>query len=118
MFADGYEVCPNRTRHESLCADQAFSMQAGTRRVPKAQPTHRSTSMRSIQPHLLPGSAQRAAKSRTPRHVLIMRALVLLLIVLLLIFVGLMHATSGYHVGGPVLGGILLIGLGAANCAR
>jgi len=47
-----------------------------------------------------------------------LRALVLLLIVLLLIFVGLMHVTGEYQVGGPVLGSILLIGLGAANCAR
>jgi len=45
-------------------------------------------------------------------------ALVLLLIVLMLIFVGLMHMTGGYYVGGPVLGSILLIGLGAAHCAR
>jgi hypothetical protein len=54
----------------------------------------------------------------TPRHALILRALVLLLIVLLLIFVGLMHMTGSYDVGGPVLGSILLIGLGAANYAR
>jgi hypothetical protein len=74
--------------------------------------------MRSIQPHILPGSAQHAEPARGARPALIMRELVLLLIVLLLIFVGLMHATGGYHVGGPVLGSVLLIGLGAANCAR
>ena len=50
---------------------------------------------------------------RAAHPALIMRALVLLLI-----FVGLMYATGGYHVGGPVLGNILLMGLGAANCAR
>jgi len=47
-----------------------------------------------------------------------MRALVLLLVALLLIFIGLMNITGGYHVGGPVLGSILLIGLVAANYAR
>ena len=66
--------------------------------------------MRYSQSHVLPRS--------TPRAAIALRALVLLLIVLLLIFVGLMHVTGGYHVGGPVLGSILLIGLGAANYAR
>jgi len=47
-----------------------------------------------------------------------MRALVLLLIILLLIFVALMSITGGYHIGWPVLGSVLLIGIGAANYAR
>jgi hypothetical protein len=29
-----------------------------------------------------------------------------------------MQVTGGYHIGGPVLGSILLIGLGAAHYAR
>jgi hypothetical protein len=66
--------------------------------------------MRYSQGHILPRS--------TPRATIALRALVLLLIVLLLIFVGLMHVTGGYHIGGPVLGSILLIGLGATNYAR
>ena len=74
--------------------------------------------MRYIQRHILPFATPRTKPLRTPHPALILRALVLLLIVLLLIFVGLMHATGGYHVGGPVLGSILLIGLGAANYAR
>jgi hypothetical protein len=70
--------------------------------------------MRYIQRHILPIAAPRTQS----RPTLELRTLVLLLIVLLLIFVGLMQATGGYHVGGPVLGSILLIGLGAANYAR
>ena len=77
---------------------------------PKRRPQSRSTPMRSSQRRVLPGA--------TPRAAIVLRALVLLLIMLLLIFVGLMHLTGGYHVGGPVLGSILLIGLGAANYAR
>lgn len=67
---------------------------------------------------VLPGATPRAELHRPPRPTLALRTLVLLLIVLLLIFVGLMHMTGGYHVGGPVLGSVLLIGLGAANYAR
>jgi len=74
--------------------------------------------MRYIQRHTLPIAAPIAVPPRTPRPALILRALVLLLIVLLLIFVGLMNMTGRYDVGGPVLGSILLIGLGAANYAR
>ena len=77
---------------------------------PKRHQQSRSTSMRYSQRHILPGA--------TPRAAIALRGLVLLLIVLLLIFVGLMHVTGEYQVGGPVLGSILLIGLGAANCAR
>jgi len=68
--------------------------------------------------HVLPGAASRAELRHPPRPKLVLRALVLLLIVLLLIFVGLMNMTGNYDVGGPVLGSILLIGLGAANYAR
>ncbi len=74
--------------------------------------------MHYSQRHVLPRSTPRAEPRRTPRAVIALRALVLLLIVLLLIFVGLMHLTGGYHVGAPVLGSILLIGLGATNYAR
>jgi hypothetical protein len=73
--------------------------------------------MRYIHRHVLP-VASRAEPSRIPRRAIILRVLVLLLIVLLLIFVGLMHLTGGYDVGGPVLGSILLIGLGATHYAR
>jgi hypothetical protein len=74
--------------------------------------------MRYIQRLVLPIAAARAEPTHTPRPALLLRALVLLLIVLLLIFVGLMHATGNYDVGGPVLGSILLIGVGAAHYAR
>ena len=74
--------------------------------------------MRSTQRHVLSIAAQRPELPRTPHPAVILRALVLLLIVLLLIFVGLMHLTGNYNVGGLVLGSILLIGLGAANYAR
>jgi hypothetical protein len=74
--------------------------------------------MRFSHRHVLPRPTPRAEPRPTPRAAIALRALVLLLIVLLLIFVGLMHLTGGYHVGGPVLGSILLIGFGAANYAR
>jgi hypothetical protein len=74
--------------------------------------------MRYSHRHLLPATASRAKPHGTPRHALLLRALVLLLIVLLLSFVGLMHATGAYAIGGPVLGSVLLIGLGAAHYAR
>jgi hypothetical protein len=74
--------------------------------------------MRYSQRHVLPIAAPRAEPRPRLQAAIGLRALVLLLIVLLLIFVGLMHVTGGYHVGGPVLGSILLIGLGAANYAR
>jgi hypothetical protein len=70
------------------------------------------------QRHVLPSTTPLAEPRPKPPAPLVLRALLLLLIVLLLIFVGLMQATGGYHVGGPVLGSILLIGLGAANYAR
>jgi hypothetical protein len=47
-----------------------------------------------------------------------LRALVLALIALIVIFVGLMELTGQYEAGVPVIGGILLIGLGAAQYAR
>ena len=99
-------------------------MQAGeivravTHVFPPRRPQSRSTSMRYLPRLVLPGTAPSARPHRPPRTTLALRALVLLLIVLLLIFVGLMQATGGYYVGGPVLGSILLIGLGAANYAR
>ena len=74
--------------------------------------------MRYSQRHVLPLSTPRAEPRRMPRAGLVLRTLVLLLIILLLIFVGLMHVTGSYDVGGPVLGSILLIALGAANYAR
>ena len=74
--------------------------------------------MRHIDRHVLPIAAPRTKPIRTPRPAIILRTLVLLLVVLLLIFVGLMHATGSYDVGGPVLGSVLLIGLGAANYTR
>jgi hypothetical protein len=74
--------------------------------------------MRYIQRSIQPIAALRAKPDCMPQPALILRALVLLLIVLLLTFVGLMHATGSYDVGGPVLGSVLLIGLGAAHCAR
>jgi hypothetical protein len=82
------------------------------------RPQHRSTAMHSSQRHLLTRSSPYSATQSKPRGALAMRALVLLLIILLLIFVCLMNITGGYHVGGPVLGSILLIGFGAANYAR
>jgi hypothetical protein len=74
--------------------------------------------MRYIHRHVLPSATSRAELHRSPRPTIALRALVLLLIVLLLLFMGLMHLTGGYYIGGPVLGSILLIGLGAANYAR
>ncbi|HEU5099053.1 MAG TPA: hypothetical protein VFU22_08540 [Roseiflexaceae bacterium] len=78
----------------------------------------RNTAMRYSQRHLVPRPAPQAAAPSTLRVAPAMRALVLLLITLLLVFIGLMNITGGYHVGGPVLGSILLIGIGAANYAR
>ena len=74
--------------------------------------------MRYSHRHVLPGATSRTELHRPQRPAIALRALVLLLIVLLLIFVGLMHITGGYQAGGPVLGSILLIGLGAAHYAR
>ncbi len=74
--------------------------------------------MRNSYRHLLPRVVPFRAARPTPHPSAAMRALILLLIVLLLIFVCLMHITGGYQVGGPVLGSVLLIGLGAANYAR
>ena len=48
----------------------------------------------------------------------VLRALVLVLVALMLIFVSLMQLTGHYETGAPVLGSILLIGLGAAQYAR
>ena len=93
-------------------------MRADTHDFQQRRPQHRSTSMRYIQRPVLPIATPRALPSRAPRPARILRALVLLLIVLLLIFVGLMSATGSYVVGGPVLGSVLLIGLGAAHYAR
>ena len=89
-------------------------MRAFTHVFPKHLPQSCSIAMRFSLRHVLPHSSP----SRTPGRAIGLRALVLLLIVLLLLFVGLMQMTGGYHVGGPVLGSILLIGLGAANYAR
>jgi hypothetical protein len=72
--------------------------------------------MRYTYRQFLPRSLPHGAPRTLPRPAL--RALILLLIMLLLIFVGLMNITGNYHVGGPVLGSVLLIGLGAAQCAR
>ena len=74
--------------------------------------------MRYSYRHLLTATASRAEPQGIPRRAILLRALVLLLIVLLLIFVGLMHTTGRYDVGGPVLGSVLLIGLGATHYAR
>jgi hypothetical protein len=74
--------------------------------------------MRYISRPILPIAPPRADSRRSARPVIVLRALILLLIVLLLIFVCLMNITGGYHVGGPVLGSVLLIGLGAAHYAR
>ena len=77
-----------------------------------------------------PGTSMRADRTRTTellpiatRHAgifaaVLLRALVLLLLGLLLIFVGLMCLTGRYEIGAPVLGSVLLIGLGAAHYAR
>lgn len=89
-----------------------------TRDHRKRRPQSRSTSMRYSQRHVLPRSTPSAEPRPTPRAGIPLRVLVLLLLVLLLIFVGLMQVTGGYHIGGPVLGSILLIGLGAAHYAR
>ena len=86
--------------------------------LPKHRPHHRSTTMRYSLQHLPPATVPRAKPHHMPQRALLLRALVLLLIVLLLSFVGLMHATSRYDLGGPVLGSVLLIGLGAAHCTR
>jgi hypothetical protein len=69
--------------------------------------------MRYSQRHNFPAFAPTAGRQRR-----LLAALVLLLLALLLIFVGLMHLTGRYEVGGLVLGSILMIGLGAANYAR
>ena len=55
--------------------------------------------MRYSQRHNFPTFAPTAAQQRR-----LLAALVLLLLALLLIFVGLMHLTGGYEVGGLVLG--------------
>ena len=89
-----------------------------TDRHSKRRPQSRSTAMRYSQRHVLPHSASPSALRPEIRARAAMRALVLLLIVLLLIFVYLMNITGAYHVGGPVLGSVLLIGFGAANYAR
>jgi hypothetical protein len=78
----------------------------------------RNPAMRYSHRHLLPRPAPHAAAPSALRPATAMRALVLLLVALLLIFIGLMNLTGGYHVGAPVLGSILLIGLVAANYAR
>jgi hypothetical protein len=93
-------------------------MRVVTLDIPKRNPQSRSTSMRYSPRHVLPHSTPRAEPRRLLRPAITLRALVLLLIILLLIFVGLMHVTGGYDVGGPVLGSILLIGLGATHYAR
>jgi hypothetical protein len=74
--------------------------------------------MRYSHRHLLTRPAPQPALPSVLRPATAMRALVLLLVALLLIFIGLMNITGGYHVGAPVLGSILLIGLVAANYAR
>jgi hypothetical protein len=93
-------------------------MRAAPPTFPKRSPDHHTTSMRYSHRHLLPDTVPHSAPRTQPGPALALRVLVLLLIVLLLIFVGLMHMTGGYHVGGPVLGSILLIGLGAAHYGR
>jgi hypothetical protein len=58
-----------------------------------------------------------SALARTSAAI-VMRALVLLLAVLLLLFAGLMCLTGRYELGVLVVGGVLFVGLGAANYAR
>ncbi|MEO7909360.1 MAG: hypothetical protein ABIV47_06885 [Roseiflexaceae bacterium] len=71
-------------------------------------------SLRHILPHTtLPITPRAGPRPRAARS----RWVVLVLIVLLVIFVVFMNITGGYPVGGPMLGSILLIGLGTANYA-
>jgi hypothetical protein len=71
--------------------------------------------MRYSHQHTMPyAGSSRAA--RMPARIL--GPLVLTLIALLLVFVALMILTGQYEVGAPVIGSVLLIGLGAAQHAR
>lgn len=85
---------------------------------PLRRPQSRNTAMRYSHRHLPTRPAQHVVLPTALRPAAAMRALVLLLVALLLVFIALMNITGGYHVGGPVLGSILLIGLVAANYAR
>jgi hypothetical protein len=48
----------------------------------------------------------------------ILRLLILALVALLFVLVGLMLLTGRVEIGGPILGGVLLIGVGAAQFGR
>ena len=71
--------------------------------------------MRYSHQRTLPYAASSGAADLPAR---ILRLLVLALITLLLIFVALMTLTGHYDLGAPVIGSVLLIGLGAAQHAQ
>ena len=47
-----------------------------------------------------------------------MRILILVLVILQFVLVGLMLLTGRVEIGGPIIGGVLLIGFGAAQFER
>jgi hypothetical protein len=61
---------------------------------------------------------ERAAASVRAQSARIMRMLILVLVGLQLVLAGLMLLTGRVEVGAPIIGGILLIGFGAAQFGR
>ena len=61
---------------------------------------------------------ERAASSVRARSARIMRMLILVLVILQFVLVGLMLLTGRVEIGGPIIGGVLLISFGAAQFGR
>jgi hypothetical protein len=60
----------------------------------------------------------RAAYGARAQSATMMRMLILLLVFLQFVLVGLMLLTGRVEIGGPIIGGVLLIGFGAAQFGR
>lgn len=84
-----------------------------SRDLPKRQLPLRRAGSRLKYRRMLAGLAAAGARFG-PR---LLRALVLLLVALIVLFVGLMVLTGRYEAGAPVIGSLLLIGLGASHWA-
>ncbi len=61
---------------------------------------------------------ERAVSSLRARSARIMRILILVLVILQFVLLGLMLLTGRVEIGGPIIGGVLLIGFGAAQFGR
>jgi hypothetical protein len=66
----------------------------------------------------LAAARDRATRAVSAQAATILRALILALVVLQFVLVALTLLTGRVEIGGPIAGGVLLIGLGAAQFGR